>query len=83
MGARLYDAGQTDEGAAFAYLGNGKGRPRSPAARRRQRRRLGAQSVEADIRLPEPGRLLLLASGAVLLAALRIRRAAHRARGGA
>jgi hypothetical protein len=37
-------------------------------------RRLGAQSVEADIRLPEPGVLLALASGAVLVAALARRR---------
>jgi hypothetical protein len=33
-------------------------------------RRFGAQSVEADIRLPEPGLALSLAAGAALLAAL-------------
>lgn len=37
-------------------------------------RRLGAQSVEADIRLPEPGFLHLLASGIVLVVALGYRR---------
>jgi hypothetical protein len=38
-------------------------------------RRLGAQSVEADIRLPEPGFVLSLASGIALVAALRSRTA--------
>lgn len=33
-------------------------------------RRLGAQATEADIRVPEPGWLSSLASGALLLAAL-------------
>jgi len=37
-------------------------------------RRLGAQSVEADIRLPEPGFLFSLASGLALVAALARRR---------
>ena len=37
-------------------------------------RHFGAQSVEADIRLPEPGLVLSLASGAALLAALARRR---------
>ncbi len=37
-------------------------------------RRLGAQSVEADIRLPEPGIVLALVSGAALLAVLARRR---------
>jgi hypothetical protein len=37
-------------------------------------RRLGAQSVEGDIRLPEPGLLLSLASGLALVAALARRR---------
>ncbi len=37
-------------------------------------RRLGAQSVEADIRLPEPGVLLSLVSGFALVSALSLRR---------
>jgi hypothetical protein len=41
-------------------------------------RRLDAQSVEADIRLPEPGLVLSLAAGAALLAALARQRGRNR-----
>jgi hypothetical protein len=40
-------------------------------------RRLGAQSVEGDIRLPEPAVALALASGAALVGALARRRRSH------
>jgi len=65
VGAPLYDKGETDEGAAFVFLGNSNGAGLGPPE---------AVSSEEAVALPEPGSALSLAAGLSLLALLDRRR---------